>query len=376
MKKKAYAIYFPQYYSTCVNDQAWGKHFTDWLLVGQANFTGLWDRRAPAKGFYDGSSVELHRDQVLEAKASGLAGFALYHYWFYAQQELTAFENSILSGNTRHEENSWFLIWANESWSKRWVGNAELLIDLERNPSDDMIYEHCQHLSRCFSHPGYVKWRGRPLFVFYNLGYFDQPKKVVECYRQCLKNLGVDPAFVQVVKSPADIAFSSFMDGNYLFEPRMFFNTVRKEGGQLFRSALSMFRTLFGSAVTDKILVQLDKLQKHGRPHTAAQFSNYFSSPQRQGWLKQLDSAYQNILCPAWNNAPRYGKRFTSLEPISSEEFLNQLHASAGLSDLPILINAWNEWSEGAAIEPCSYHGTRYLDVIKKFVDHDGESSQ
>jgi Glycosyltransferase WbsX len=375
MKRRTYAIYFPQFYSIPVNDQAWGKHFTDWLLVGQANFAGLWDRRAPEKGYYDGSSPGLHAQQENEAKGSGLAGFGLYHYWFYSQQELSAFEDSILSGNILNEENSWFLIWANESWSKRWVGNAELLIDLVRNPSLEMIRSHCQHLARCFAQPGYTKWRGRPLFVLYNLGYFDHPQNVVENYRGCLKALGVDAAFVQVVKNPADLKYSSFMDGSYLFEPRLFFNTIRKEGGWFFQTALGFFRTLFGPKLTDRLLVQADKLQIHGKPHTYDQFIRYFSSPDRQEWLKQLKGAYQNILCPAWNNAPRYGKRYTSLEPIPPERLLDQLITSAQASDLPILINAWNEWSEGAAIEPCAYYGTRYLDVIKKFADYDDESS-
>ena len=44
---------------------------------------------------------------------------------------------------------------------------------------------------------------------------------------------------------------------------------------------------------------------------------------------------------------------------------LASLAAAARVITLPPLINAWNEWSEGAAIEPCAYLGTRYLDALR-----------
>ena len=367
MKKKPYAIYFPQFYPSKVNDEAWGKHFTDWLLVGQANFQKLWDRRAPARGFYDGSDVRIHQDQVSQAQASGLAGFGVYHYWFYTQHELSAFEESILSNQVLNEADSWFLIWANESWSKRWVGNADVLIDLSRNPSLEMIEKHCKHLARCFQTPGYVKWRERPLFVFYNLGYFDHPEQVVINYRQCLASLGCDAAMIQIIKNAADIQYSRFMDGSYLFEPRMFFNSVGKARGSMSSSILAVIRRVFGTKFTERLLVRADKFLSTGKKYAADDFATYFWSLSRQASVKQLSGSTQNILCPAWNNAPRYGQNFTSLEPISPHEFLKQLEASNQASDLPLLINAWNEWSEGAAIEPCAYYGNRYLDVIKQY---------
>ena len=66
---------------------------------------------------------------------------------------------------------------------------------------------------------------------------------------------------------------------------------------------------------------------------------------------------------PGWNNAPRYGERFTALADVPAAAFGELLRAPSR-SDLPLLINAWNEWSEGAAIEPCAYLGTRYLDAL------------
>jgi hypothetical protein len=72
-------------------------------------------------------------------------------------------------------------------------------------------------------------------------------------------------------------------------------------------------------------------------------------------------------LSPGWNNIPRYPSNFTSLTDISPKLFVKLLRDhSIKNCPLPPLINAWNEWSEGAAIEPCVYYKDSYLAEIKK----------
>ena len=75
MQMKPFAVYFPQFYPTATNDMAWGAGFTDWALVANANMRKHWPRRAPAAGFYDGSSTTVHAHQMAEAKAAEKSGF-------------------------------------------------------------------------------------------------------------------------------------------------------------------------------------------------------------------------------------------------------------------------------------------------------------
>ena len=71
------------------------------------------------------------------------------------------------------------------------------------------------------------------------------------------------------------------------------------------------------------------------------------------------------MLTSGWNNAPRYRQYFTELEVPDPDEFSVLLHASLSnpkySQEIPLLCNAWNEWSEGAAIEPCHYLGDTLL---------------
>jgi hypothetical protein len=367
-RMKPFAIYFPQFYPTATNDKAWGAGFTDWALVANANMRDSWPRRAPVAGFYDGASPMVHARQMGEAQAAQLGGFAIYHYWFYTHQELNAFERTMLSNAATGPSLPWFLIWATEGWSKRWLANPETLVHLSSAPTQDEIEVHCDYLATCFSHPAYTRWQGKPLFAWYNLGHFDRPESTVVCYREKMLERGFDTAMAHFVKNPFDLAHCAFTDASYLFEPRLFFGSQKLTRGNAARTALNLFSKLVGNAGTEALLVAMDRLEKSGTTHSAARFLAYMESAERAGWLAATGRPCQEVLSPGWNNTPRYGKRFTALEPLDPPAFGRLVGDAMRKSDLPPLLNAWNEWTEGAAIEPCAYLGRSHLDAVTEAV--------
>lgn len=368
---KPFAIYFPQFYPTATNDKAWGAGFTDWALVANANMRDVWPRRAPAAGFYDGAAPLVHERQMAEAKAADLGGFAVYHYWFYTHQELNAFEQTLLANATSETTLPWFLIWATEGWSKRWLADPEILIHLSSTPTQHEIEVHCDHLAICFAHPAYTKWHGKPLFVWYNLGHFDQPESVVVRYRDAMLRRGFDMAIAHFVKNPFDLAHCAFTDASYMFEPRLFFGSQKATRGRAAMATLNMVKKLVGTAGVEALLVAMDRLQKSGTAHSAARFLAYMDSPARVAWLAATQQPCQEVLSPGWNNAPRYGERFTALETLNPLTFGKLVGEALRKCDLPPLLNAWNEWTEGAAIEPCAYLGRSYLDAVTAAVRAD-----
>lgn len=365
---KPFAIYFPQFYPTATNDKAWGAGFTDWALVANANMRDVWPRRAPAAGFYDGVAPLVHERQMAEAKAADLGGFAVYHYWFYTHQELNAFEQTLLANATPETALPWFLIWATEGWSKRWLANPEILIHLSSAPTQHEIEVHCDHLAICFAHPAYTKWHGKPLFAWYNLGHFDQPESVVVRYRDAMLRRGFDMAVAHFVKIPADLVFSTFTDASYLFEPRLFFGTESSVRGSKVKSVFNVLRSTFGTSGAEFLLVAMDRFQKSGRTYSVNKFLSYMASDERAALLTAIKKPWQEVISPGWNNAPRYGSRFTSLQPLDPSEFESLVRNAMKKSNLPPLVNAWNEWSEGAAIEPCAYMEKSYLDAVSRAI--------
>lgn len=362
-----FAIYFPQFYPTPTNDRVWGKGFTDWTLLANANVR-LPDaeRRAPARGLYDGSDPAVHRAQIAEMQAFGLGGIGLYHYWFYTHQELDAFERSL---SASHDQSAmpWFLIWATEGWTKRWLGDHTTILALDPDPDDASIETHCRHLAQCFANPAYYRWHGRPLFVWYNLGHFARPGHVVDRYRAALQRNGHDVAMANFVKGPADIDLCAHTDATYVFEPRMFFNFGRSDRGKAAKFAYDKAIRLIGRDNADRLLVGLERRHNGaGRLLSAEAFMAYLQSDARAEALRGIGHGFQNIVSPGWDNRPRYRDGgFTALAPMSASQFEAQLASTTATTrDLPVLINAWNEWTETAAIEPCAYLGTRYVDTI------------
>lgn len=358
---KPFVIYFPQFYPTKTNDDAWGAGFTDWSLVANANLRNSWVRRAPRRGFYDGSSAPVHLEQIEEMKYFKLGGVAVYHYWFFTHQELGAFENTLLGRDSKFP---WFLIWATESWSKRWLGDSSKIISLDDSPTDYDIEVHCDYIARCFSNGFYLNLFGKPFFVFYNLAHFSNPGEVVGSYRRALNDRGFDVCFGHFVKNPFDFQYSSYVDVSYLFEPRLFFGAQRIGRGRGAKKIYDVIKKLMGGDAS-RFLTFVDRFQQRGTSYRPEDFLLYIESCDRRGGVMDLNGQIQDVLSPGWNNTPRYSERFTALDNINPRDFSRLVCQSSNNNrSIPVLLNAWNEWSEGAAVEPCAYFGDRYLSAI------------
>jgi hypothetical protein len=238
-------------------------------------------------------------------------------------------------------------------------------LNLSKNPSISEIEAHCRYLLRCFDDPSYFLFNGKPLFVWYNLNHFDRPQVVIDQYRHCFLGHGVEISTGQFIKNPFESIFSSFTDVNYLFEPRLFFGSIRAGRGQVAKKILDMSKKVFGNNSADFLLSIADLIQQNGNIYDADKFFNYYKGDIRNKFLSTLSGSVQEVLSPGWNNTPRYSSRFTALQNIDPIQFANLvLTASESNRAVPPLINAWNEWSEGAAIEPCAYFGSSYLDAL------------
>ena len=367
---KKFAIFFPQFYPVKVNNLAWGFGFTDWSLVIAANAFGYWKtRRSPLNGFYDLSKPEDIKAQFDLAHRSGLDGFGIYHYRFIDGPELDSIENYLRSHSCPNSF-EYFLIWANEDWSKRWAGKKmEVLKSISKSPSRAQIKEHVNYLKPHLTNEKYAKYKGKPMFVFYRPDFFEDPLTVISTYREEFIFAGIEPAIGYFLKNKAEINYSETFDFCYLFEPRLFQNFSGLRQLFIVQLVFKKLALIFSYKTLENISsLVVNLLKKVSRPVTFSDYLKYFNSSKRKNFINQIKCPYQEILTCGWNNAPRYRDQFTELVPVpTSEEFASLLKSSIsnGIDHqhLPILCNAWNEWSEGAAIEPCSYLGDSLLKI-------------
>jgi hypothetical protein len=221
----------------------------------------------------------------------------------------------------------------------------------------------------------------KPMFVIYRPDVFRDPATTIALYRDEFARFGIRPSIGYFAKNVSDAKYSSIFDFCYIFEPRAFLNSfgIRKNrvAGRVFRKALTLLSDERAEMVSE---YAIRLLNRGARRYSFSSFLAYFSSSDRKALLQSLKCPVQNVLTCGWNNAPRYRQRFTELEVPTPHQFSEMLELSLrddGCSEtLPLLCNAWNEWSEGAAIEPCMYLGDGLLRsfVSRSIVPQEGQS--
>ena len=363
---KRFAIFFPQFYQVEVNDRAWGQGFTDWTLVATANAFNYWKRRAPSDGFYDLSRMSDIQARFEIAANAGLDGFGIYHYRFDDGPELDTVERYLRQSHLPDGFN-YFFIWANEDWSRRWVDNdTKTLKSVSTAPSREQVAEHVSYIKPYMESVSYAKIADKPIFIIYRPDWFKEPAATLGLYRQEFERIGLNVSIGFFAKNVADLEYSELFDFCYIFEPRMFFNF---RGFRKNRLAVNIYKKLLNTMPSEKgqwLSEHINRLsRRHSNQFSFGEFLTYFKSNERTRLIQSSRCLVQNILTAGWNNAPRYRQHFTQVDVPNSDQFSAMLEISFNdhgcTEDIPLLCNAWNEWSEGAAIEPCAYLGDTLL---------------
>jgi lipopolysaccharide biosynthesis protein len=183
------AFYLPQYHPIPENDEWWGRGFTEWMNVSRAKplFDGHYQPHLPAKlGFYDLRVPEVRQAQADLARRHGIEGFCYWHYWFEGKRLLERPFNEVLSSG--QPDFPFCLAWANETWSRRWLGeDKDILQEQTYSLEDDL--DHITWLMEAFADPRYIRVHGRPLFLIYKPFDLPDPERTTETFRsECVRN--------------------------------------------------------------------------------------------------------------------------------------------------------------------------------------------
>lgn len=333
---RALAFYLPQFHPVPENDAWWEPGFTEWTNVTRATpaFLGHHQPHLPADlGFYDLRVPEVQAAQARLAQQYGIDGFVYYHYWFQGRRLLERpFEQVRVSGAP---DLPFALCWANEDWRSRWNGSSGALL-VEQTYSDADDEDHIRYLVECFRDPRYVRVDGKPLFLVYRAAALPDPARTAALWRRRAREAGVGELMLVRVESgfpgehgdPAAIGFDAAVE----FQP---------DWGRL----PSPDPTLAPRFVTD---------------YDAAV----------DAMLAKPDVPYRRFpgVTPRWDNTARRAEDATVLRGSSPEGYGRWLRTVVDRvrerdADPVVFVNAWNEWAEGAHLEPCSAYGHAYLEA-------------
>ena len=347
--------FFPQFCREPLNDIAWYPGFNDWDLIRNLP-GGMRDRFRPAAGFYDlGSGADIALQFQSMAK-SGWQAMALYQYFFDGKFALDGVEKFILA--SAENVPKFFVIWANESWSKRWVGKAnEFIIRQTYSLEKHIIRAHVNRLCQLFAHSAYQHWNGRPVFVLYSA--YDVPNlpEVLATYRAAFRSEGVDPLF-GFCASYVDLNFNAQQFEFCLeFQPRLFFNTMRQQATPTTARAALALKRVAPSLYDALVGMRERRTRRRMAPRESFRYSDYLHMLEQDLFGRLLQQAYGipvvRCLFYSWNNFPRYrGSSVVVTHAKSDHEQFLKIVEQWTTTDAWFLVNSWNEWSEGAALEP------------------------
>ncbi|HEX3983187.1 MAG TPA: glycoside hydrolase family 99-like domain-containing protein, partial [Acidisoma sp.] len=348
LRARVLAYYLPQFHHIPENDAWWGKGFTEWtnLSRGMPRFAGHYQPRTPRDlGHYSLNDIETIRLQIDMAKAAGLGGFVFYFYWFNGHRLMEKPLELLLAD--RSLDMPFCLMWTNENWTRRWDGHDdEILVSQDYRPSEDE--DLVRTFGRHFADPRYIRLGGRPVLMVYRPGLIPNAHETIARWRRLFRDLcGEDPILVMGQGFDAVDPREFGLDAAIEFPPHKL------------------------TASLPKINDSLEWLDLEAKTHVVSYPDTVAIS------LAEPRPPFPLIktAVPSWDNDARregHGLLLQGSTPAAFGEWVSALvryaQANPFYGEPIICINAWNEWAEGAYLEPDLHFGSAYLNALARAV--------
>jgi len=342
---KIIAFYLPQYHEVKENSEWWGKGFTDWVNVAKARklYVDHYQPQIPQElGFYDLSNIETIEKQAHLATSHGVHGFCFYWYWFNGRKVL---EKPISLLRESHISINFCVCWANDSWARTWDHNPKEIL-IEQTYPDGFEKNFIADLLVYWEDDRYINIDGRPLLLIYRIASLPNPSINIQNLRtEAIKTFGKDPYIVGVDFYDIDTENTFGLDALVEFPPHKFWAA----GNQI--SSPATTSTEFTGKFVDYKKVMVQSISRS---------------------LPKHSKVFRTII-PAWDNTARLGNRSVIIQntnPVLFGRWLSALRQSnrenLQQNERLIFVNAWNEWAEGAHLEPDLLNGRAFLEQILK----------
>lgn len=351
---KILAFYLPQYHTIPENDLWWGKGFTEWTNVKASNPQFRWHIQPEIplhNNYYDLSDPRVMEDQARLAKTYKIDGFVYYHYWFHGKKLLEKPIENMLS-NPDIDIN-FCLCWANETWSRTWSGaEKQILIKQNYDETFEECSEHFYYLLNFFKDKRYLKVHNRPIIIIYKPQLICNLDEMMSWWNQLAREAGFAGLLWGFQHESSFTQLSRLIDFDFgiNFEP---FYTVQQE----------LQENLLIKKIKGAVRRVLNKPKVYD-------YDTIWEHILARKTITENITIFQSAF-PSWDNTPRRQNHsiiFKGASPKKFQEYFLELYRKCN-NDLFLFINAWNEWAEGAHLEPDKRNGYGYLEAVKAAVE-------
>jgi len=337
---RAIAMYLPQFHRVAENDRWWGEGFTEWTNVRRARplFTGHEQPHVPHPdvGYYDLLDTTVLKRQAAMASRHGIHGFCFYHYWFNGRRILEKPVEQLLASG--QPDFPFCLCWANENWTRTWDGrDQDLLLEQWHSPESDERF--LLELLPALRDRRAIRVEGRPLLLVYRPALL--AAGTADRWRRVAERAGLPGLYLATVQS-----FDQGDPRAFGFDAAIQFPPLQIATHPIPRRRLRGLRLGFQGAVLD-----------------------YREAVRQAISRPPPDYPLFRGVMTGWDNTPRRMERAAVWVNDSPELYGRWLRAAVERMrrEQPperqlVFINAWNEWGEGAHLEPDMRHGYRLLE--------------
>lgn len=341
---KMICFYLPQYHAIAENNAWWGDGFTEWTNVkpAQPQFLSHYQPHQPGElGFYNLLDAKVQQRQVELAKLYDIGGFCFYFYWFGGKLLLEQPTENYLANSAL--DLPFCLCWANENWSRRWDGlDHEILIQQNHSAEDDIAF--ISHISKYLRDSRYIKVQNKPLVMVYRPKLLPSAKATAQRWREWCRENGIGEIYLAYTQSfeavdPADYGFDAAVEfpPNNSSPPNVT-HTVEKNS------------EVFNCNIYDwRVFVE-----------------------RSENYVQPAYTLHRSV-CPAWDNTARRKNNatvFVNHSPALFQKWTENaidctVKTFPAKDDRLVFVNAWNEWGEGAHLEPDCKYGYGNLRAIR-----------
>jgi hypothetical protein len=376
------AVYFPSWH-THDHYQAWyGPGFSEWELVKTARplFEGHAQPKVPTWGYFDERDPQWAARQIDLAADHGITTFMFDWYWYGGERIMEeALEQGFLRAPNRSRL-KFCLMWANHSWgtwpavtntpgmSAAGVNQGQTVwLPARHDMADlDRVVDYCAE--HYFHEPNYWKIDGAPVFIVYDIRQFADQLGGADAARAGLERMtararrhGLPGLF-----GTANIGCCD--DNLYCcgydrppaaqamgFQSVFAYNIVRTPAYATLPDEMPVVP--YDDVITSHVHCW-QEIEKWGVPHHPVVTLGCDVTPRwHRGVTLPMDFRrlrYEPIVVD--NTPDRFG-RLCRLALDRATESSAQPKA--------IVVNAWNEWTEGMALLPEKRYGTGYLEALQ-----------
>ncbi|WP_201223633.1 glycoside hydrolase family 99-like domain-containing protein [Halochromatium roseum] len=337
------AFYLPQFHPIPENDEWWGKGFTEWTGVSLAKpqFEKHQQPRIPSElGFYDLRLEEALLTQVNYAHRAGVFGFCFYYYWFGGKRLLER-PLDIFVNSPNLKATPFCICWANEPWSRKYDGSGDSLL-IEQNYQEADVLPLANDIAKYIKCENYIRIDSEPVIFIYRANHIPFSPMFLGLLKETISLItGFKVKFVCIQSFDVSFPFAYSCDYGAEFTPYHY----------------------------DRSLVDVSYYNCEN--HFSGYLEDFLASYAKMLSHQPLVGTNMRCLFPQWDNTPRRGRKAHIL--VNSSPFLYALSLFEYYRHLQqdtdtqgfILLNALNEWGEGAIIEPDMLTGPLYGNLTR-----------